>query len=269
MKICASVMSHPGKCREKNEDNFCLHGMLLRPDAPPKPLRYRGKTHHPILVGVFDGMGGMQAGERASRIAAEVAGNAIIALENAEQPDQFLVKICKNANTRTCDEMQQVTQTRMGSTASMLCFLGDTCFLCNVGDSPIFLLRNGELTEISHEHTEKENFIRIYGAAAAAARKKFKLTQYIGIFPEEMEIEPYTYTCRVRSGDRFLICSDGLTDMVPQEQIRQILQKRLSSAATVKLLTDQALAYGGKDNVTVLCADVKEHSTLRGFYKTR
>lgn len=269
MKICASVMSHPGKCREKNEDNFCLHGMLLRPEVAPKPFRYRGKTQHPILVGVFDGMGGMQAGERASRIAAESAGDAIVALENAAQPEQALVKICKNANKRTCDEMQQVTQTRMGSTASMLCFFGDTCYLCNVGDSPIFLLRHGALTEISHEHTEKENFIRIYGAAAAAARKKFKLTQYIGIFPEEMEIEPYTHVCRVFPGDRLLICSDGLTDMVPLEQIRQIMLKRLSSAATVKLLTEQALTNGGKDNVTVLCADVKEQSPLRSFYKTR
>jgi len=257
MKICASVMSHPGKCRENNEDNFCLQGMVRKPNAPVKPIRYRGKTHHPILMGVFDGMGGMQDGDRASGIVAEVASDAIVALKDNRQIEQILVKICKNANQRICEEMTQVTHSRMGSTASMLCFFEDFCFVCNVGDSPVFLLRNDRLNEISHEHTEKENYIRIHGADAVSARRKFKLTQYIGIFPGEMEIEPHFDGCRGKVGDRFLICSDGLTDMVPRDQIRQILQRRLSPAATVKLLIDQALANGGKDNVTVLCIDVK------------
>lgn len=256
MKIHASVVSHPGKCRSKNEDNFCFNGKTLKASATPWPLRASGRTGS-VFFGIFDGMGGIKAGERASAIAAEIARTALGCLTSDTAYDVFLLDICKQANAFTCDEMIKVVKQRMGTTASMLLFSEDQYVLCNIGDSPIYLFRENELRPIFHEHTEKENYLRLHGADAVPPKKKFKLTQYIGIFPEEMEIEPYVAIDKIESGDRFLITSDGLTDMVAEDIIAQVLEKRMSPAKTVKTLLQLALDNGGKDNTTIICIDIE------------
>lgn len=257
MKISASVISHPGNCREKNEDNFCFNGKKRIGSTTLRPIRFYGKVLSPILMGIFDGMGGMKAGERASCIAADVACSAIEEIDNTSDLCAFQINICKRANEVTCNEMLNIIKQRIGTTASMLCFNDKRYYLCNIGDSPIYLFRDNELTPIFHEHTEKENYLRIHGANAILPKKKFKLTQNIGIFPEEMEIEPYVVSDEVKSKDRFLISSDGLTDMVDEKEITDILCKRLSPSKTVKKLLQQALDNGGKDNTTIICIDIK------------
>ena len=257
MRISASVISHPGNCREKNEDNFCFNGKKLNKDATLRPLRFKGTTECPVLMGIFDGMGGIKAGERASLITAEIACTAISNINEVSDFDAFQIDICRQANVAVCDEMLNVIKQRIGTTASMLCFNEERYHLCNIGDSPIYLFRDEQLKAIFHEHTEKENFLRIHGLDAALPQKKFKLTQNIGIFPEEMEIEPFVLSGEVKSKDRFLITSDGLTDMVDESVIAEILSRGMSSAKTVKKLLEQALDNGGKDNTTIICIDIK------------
>ena len=257
MKISASVISHPGNCREKNEDNFCFNGKLLSTNMTPRPMKLVGRSSHPVLVGVFDGMGGIRAGERASLIAAEVACTACKEINKVTDYNSFLVRICMQANSIACDEMIKTIKQRMGTTASMLLFSNGQYHLCNIGDSPIFLFRNDKLHTIFHEHTEKENYLRLHGANAVLPKKKFKLTQNIGIFPEEMEIEPFVVSDNLNCKDRFLISSDGLTDMVSEETITDILRKRMSPAKTVRALLQIALDNGGKDNTTIICVDIK------------
>lgn len=256
MRISASVVSHPGNCRSKNEDNFCFNGKILKANATSWPLNLRSQAGHPVLFGIFDGMGGIKAGERASNIAAETAQSAIKTITPGVGFDSFLTGICKQANTLTCNEMINVIKQRIGTTASMLLFADDRYYLCNIGDSPIFIFRENNLYPIFHEHTEKENYLRLHGVNAVLPKKKFKLTQNIGIFPEEMEIEPYVATDNIKSSDRFLITSDGLTDMVAEDVIAETLNKRMSPAKTVKALLQLALDNGGKDNTTIICIDI-------------
>lgn len=257
MRISASAVSHPGNCRGKNEDNFCFDGKVLKANATNWPLRFRGQTTTPVLFGIFDGMGGIKAGERASRIAAETAQSAVKAMIADTSFDSFLIDICMQANTKACNEMINSIKQRIGTTASMLLFSEDQYFLCNIGDSPIFLFRENQLQPIFREHTEKENYLRLHGVNAVLPKKKFKLTQNIGIFPEEMEIEPYVATDNIKTSDRFLIASDGLTDMVTEETITETLGKRMSPSKTVKTLLQLALDNGGKDNTTIICIDIK------------
>ena len=257
MKISASVISHPGNCREKNEDNFCFNGKKLSGKSTVRPIKYRGKTSSTVLMGIFDGMGGIKAGERASHIVSETACTAIPNIRDIKDLEAFMVNICKRANKIACEEMLNILKQRMGSTASMLCFRDEQYFLCNIGDSPIFVYRDNELVPIFHEHTEKENYLKIHGIDAVLLKKKFKLTQNIGIFPEEMEIEPFTSSSDIRSHDRFLITSDGLTDMVDESEIQNILSQYMSPAKTVKKLLQKALDNGGKDNTTIICIDIK------------
>ena len=257
MRICASAVSHPGNCRNKNEDNFCFDRTILKGNATSWPLRFRRQAGSPVLFGIFDGMGGIKAGERASRIAAETAQSAVKAMHSNTSFDSFLKEICMQANAKACNEMINSIKQRIGTTASMLLFSEDQYFLCNIGDSPIFLFRENQLQPIFHEHTEKENYLRLHGVNAVLPKKKFKLTQNIGIFPEEMEIEPYVASGKIKSSDRYLITSDGLTDMVTEEVITETLGKKMSSAKTVKTLLQLALDNGGKDNTTIICIDIK------------
>ncbi len=257
MKICASAASHPGRCREKNEDNFCFNGEKLFGNATSKMLKLSAYADTPILMGVFDGMGGMAAGEVASGVAADVACSTLPSLAQRFDLDTALSDICKRANVIACNLMRGMIRQRIGTTAAMLCFLEDRYHLCNIGDSPIYLFRGGRLIPIFREHTEKENYLRIHGAEAVLPKKKFKLTQHIGIFPEEMEIEPFAFSGELKKKDRFLIASDGLTDMVDEGKIAEILWKQASPAKTTELLLRQALDNGGKDNITIICIDIK------------
>lgn len=257
MRITACAVSHPGTCRERNEDAFYLNGAVPYFD---KPSMYRGSTAKPIVAGVFDGMGGISAGDRASYLATEAARAAQERYTDGDVRE-LLLDICRDANAAVCEDMQATGQ-RMGATASMLCFANDRAVVCNVGDSPIFLFRSSRLTELSHAHTERETFVEVYGEEAIPPGKKFKLTQHIGIFPEEMEIEPHVTVKKLRIGDRFLICSDGLTDMVSRAEIAAVLCLGLSASRTAGRLIRRALEAGGKDNVTVVCADVKHPLSL-------
>ena len=158
-------------------------------------------------------------------------------LYDPDEIDSTLLRICKSANEVVCNEMLNVIKGRMGTTASMLCFFEEHYHLCNIGDSPIFLFRDNKLSEISYEHTEKENYILIYGEENVPKDKKFRLTQHIGIFPEELQIEPYLSCDEIKKGDRFVICSDGLTDMLTDEQIERVLveEKNVEDAVSTNI----------------------------------
>ena len=256
MRIRACVISHPGKVRPKNEDNFFFNEYVRVDEELEKPYKLNCKTDIPLLMGVFDGMGGISAGERASLIAANTARNISYTLYDPDDIDRTMLDICKTSNEVVCNEMVNLVKGRMGTTASMLCFFEDYYHLCNIGDSPIFIFRDSKLTEISYEHTEKENYVQIYGAENIPPNKKFRLTQHIGIFPDELEIEPYVSYDKIQNGDRFIICSDGLTDMVKEPQIAGIMSKRLSPVKTAQILLSRALDNGGKDNTTIIVIDV-------------
>ncbi len=256
MRIVASAFTHPGNHREKNEDNFCFDNKNVTKDKCKRLLKKNAKIEVPIFMGVFDGMGGISAGEKASLIASDVAKKIDFSQIGSNDIANTMISICKDANKMACEEMV-VSRKRMGTTASMLCFHDDMFTLCNIGDSPIFIYRDAVLKEISHEHTEKENYIRIHGIENLPAKKKYKLTQHIGIFPEELEIEPFVYQDSLWENDKFIICSDGLTDMVDESVISEILNERISPKKTVKKLLSVALENGGKDNITIICIEIK------------
>ncbi len=259
MRLEAAAVTHPGRMRPENEDNYCFHGSY-----PAKP----GTGAHseyavfdgscPLLMGVFDGMGGYQNGERASLIAAETAARFIPALSEA-RAQQTLADICTEANARICEEIEQTVKGKMGTTAAMLALCGSAYTVCNIGDSPVWLLRGGCLTELSYQHTEYQNYAAITGKKPEKGRK-FPLTQHLGIQPEEMEIAPHFADGTLRIGDRFLLCSDGVTDMLSESALTEILSQPVADAGTLAVaIVRAALEAGGRDNITAavicVCAD--------------
>lgn len=255
MYIKAYVVSHPGNVREKNEDNFYFNGTVLETIGESVEYSLESVLNQPVMFGVYDGMGGISAGEKASRIATETAKRIFLQIdEYAGNYERVLLNVCREANDLICKEMKETIKQRMGSTAAMMLFYKNQFVLCNIGDSQIFILRNSRMVKISKDHTERENYEKIYGIAAE--NKKFKLTQHLGIFEEEMVIEPNIIPGQTKPNDRFLICSDGLTDMISTDEIETVLREGKPVGITTRKLRQMALRNGGKDNITIICIDL-------------
>ncbi len=262
-------ISHIGRCRQMNQDNFVCdesYGELggegtyapsrnaARASAPdtavltePRVLSGSLCSECPALLGIFDGLGGEECGEVASFMAAKEASSFPL---NGD-PEQMLLTLCQRTNARICWFAERNGLQTTGTTAAMLSFGPKEMALCNIGDSKLFCYSNRGLEQLSVDHL-----------CAVPYGRKAPLSQYLGIPPAEMLIEPYTARLSYRIGDRYLICSDGLTDMVPREEIAGILEETGSvtpcgdaasalEAASRKLL-ERALAHGGKDNITII-----------------
>lgn len=254
MFLRASAVSHVGNVREHNEDNYCFLKRINNLNENGKVYQISRSIFNTCFMGVFDGMGGISAGEKASFIAANTARD-MMPIKNMS-PDEAMIKVCDTANSAICREMQS-TKKRMGTTAAMLCFDKYNFYVCNIGDSPVFILRKNKLKKISTEHTEKSEYESKTGQKAPKG-KKFKLTQYLGIFSHECCIAPYTYSGKLSVGDKFLICSDGLTDVVTKKQIKEIMNKDCSIKEIAEQLLNMALDNGSQDNITVICAELKK-----------
>ena len=142
----------------------------------------------------------------------------------------------------------------------MLCVKNGVADLYNVGDSRIYLLRNGVLTQLSKDHTivqQKLDLGAIAAEQAASDSGRHKLTQHLGIFESEMLIEAHHIQKQVQPDDVFLLCSDGLTDMVSDKAICQILIIAKSCDEAAEKLLEAALENGGKDNVSVIVVNAK------------
>lgn len=254
MILEAAAISNVGNVRQNNEDNYILMRKILpMSHINTKIATKRACTKGRSIFGVFDGMGGYSNGELASFLAAKTALR-IFSRSKKCPVRETLAQICKEANLHICEEMQKRSQ-RIGTTAAMLSIHRSNAVVCNIGDSPIFLFRKKKLRKISCDHTERSTYEAITGKTAPK-QKKFKLTQNLGIFPEEIELEPFFFEIPIQRGDRYLICSDGLTDMVETGVIRRIVKTSSSAQEATERLCDEALRAGGKDNITILCAFV-------------
>ena len=249
-----SCISHIGNCRSVNQDNFICEGRYRKPnDADPdKPLQgVISSEGENCLFGVFDGMGGEECGEVASLIAAQTASE----YKFDDDASQKIVSLCFEANKRICDYTSANSISSMGTTAAMLIFTNNEIYLCNIGDSKVFRLFGRDMDQISYDHV-----------AISAFGKKPPLSQNLGIPQDEMIIEPYISKGFYHDNDRYLICSDGLTDMVGVDRIKKILYNE-PFEKTAGILLKEALANGGKDNITIITIRITEEKQKSGFFR--
>lgn len=246
-KIKYFYTSNIGKCRKINQDNFYCNGVYM-PSANQGTKGIKAKsvdaTKHPLFA-IFDGMGGEEAGEMAAYLAAEELSNFSFEEDSAD-----LDEYCKQANNRICEYTKQNHMTSVGTTAAILRFYENQAELCNIGDSKIFLYSGGELNQLSYDHV-----------GISVGGRKPPLTQNLGIEATELVIEPYVATGDYQPDDVFLICSDGLTDMVTEERIQELLNKK-SKKAAAKALLKEALNNGGKDNVSFILIYAEKNSVI-------
>lgn len=239
-----SCRSHRGLWRKTNQDNLLIGGRYIDPERESSLSAEGRLSDFPQVVGVFDGLGGEECGEQAARIAAEEASRLL----PGEDPEAALAGYCREANRSICRWADENGVYSMGTTAAMLLFTGERVGLMNIGDSRIFRLSRGRFARISVDHVTD-----------IPGRKKPPLSQNLGIPEDEFALAPRLASFPLVTGDKFLLCSDGLTDMVPEERIKELFS--LTGTETpARALMREALINGGRDNVTVAVVEaVKEN----------
>ncbi len=242
-------VSHRGRVRSTNQDNYCCLGGYMSSENNGSVGVVSGtvkNTDEPAFA-VFDGMGGEECGE----IAAYIAAGTMAGFKFEGDPSLDLIRLCKTANAAICKYTDENDISSMGTTAAILKFTKKKIWLCNIGDSKIFRFSGEKLQQISYDHV-----------SVSAFGTKPPLTQNLGIKEDELIISPYTASREYNKDDVYLICSDGLTDMVTVDDIAEIL-KNSDRESAASMLLEKALENGGRDNTTIVLLYVSKDK--RGF----
>ena len=241
-----AVVCHRGFLREKNQDNFWCGGAYLECENNGLPNMLVGvadSVSRPAFA-VFDGLGGETAGELASWLAARTFDDAI-PFRYEKEEGLFLKDVFGRMNNSISEYADSQHIGNMGTTGAAIIFGEDSVSVCSLGDSSIYLHRDGKLVKLSEDHV-----------AGSGRTGRPCLTQFLGIPEKEFCIEPFFARREIHAGDRFLLCSDGLTDMLPDKQIEAELSSSGNPARAAEGLLAGALGEGGKDNITLVICDV-------------
>ncbi|MCU7730053.1 protein phosphatase 2C domain-containing protein [Actinoplanes sp. KI2] len=244
-RINVVAVTHRGRERDHNEDTVSVAGFQSGV-VEGQPVRFAIDTVRPVTCLVADGLGGHAEGGRASRVAAATIADAAPLLHDSGA----LVKAVRAANDAVYDEMaHDRAWTGMGSAIVVLVIVEDRMICANVGDSRCFLLRDGHLVQLSIDDSPAPE--------AGQATIATVVTQTLGGRPDRDGVEPHVLEAEVRTGDRFLLCSDGLTDELTPEHIEELARAEDPAAAVAELLR-ATLDAGGHDNVSIMLATVEE-----------
>ena len=231
MRIADSAgTTDAGRKRRRNEDSF---------------------VREPPLFVVADGMGGAQAGEVASRLAAA----AFREFHEADEldPEERVATIIQEANRRIYERARSDAQASgMGTTITAALVSGDSVAIGHVGDSRAYRLRAGKLEQLTEDHSLVADLVRsgrLTPEEADTHPQRSVITRALGT---DLEVDVDTFTVEAEAGDLFLLCSDGLTTMVDDQQIAQMVANADSLEHATKALVKAANRAGGEDNVTVV-----------------
>ena len=251
--LSIAAMSDVGVVRKNNEDNFYCNG-VWRDDTGQDRIAYHGEAKvvkQAKIFAVMDGMGGLANGEIASLVAARELDRLC-----QEEPAGDMLAFLLSMNDRVCDE-RRATGERLGSTAVMARIDQTSVRFSNIGDSRGYLLQASELIRMSVDHSERGSLERVREnlgiREALPDNMRDGLTQYLGIDPEELIIEPEVSEEKAFApGDMVLLSSDGLTSVVDVDTIRDVLTGEAPVAEMAKRLIDLAIERGSRDNITVV-----------------
>ena len=239
LKIESAAITHVGSVRDNNEDNYFVNGRY-KTDSNINTEAFSDKKEHlSYTYAVCDGMGGESYGELASLI-------AVATLAKYQKTDirRTISDYIRHANDFICDLIRKNNKRKSGTTIALLNIQKNTAISYNIGDSRVYFYRKGMLYLLTEDHVD--------------ANSKNNLTQYLGIFPSEMSIDPYVSDeVKIKKGDIFVLCSDGLNDLVEASEIVEVLSLEKDDVTeTVKKLAGLSQEKGGKDNVTVIVVKI-------------
>jgi protein phosphatase len=257
-----------GKVRDTNEDQFLIAVLLkalqVQWTSLPQPEIQRSNDRSHLFV-VADGMGGRAGGETASALAIDSVESFVLeslkwfAQCKGDEQDNVLADFQRSlseASVRVQAEGAKHPELRgMGTTLTLAYSLNDELFVAHAGDSRCYLFSAGRLQQVTQDHTVAAELIR-RGALSpddqGASHLRHVVTNALG--GNEVGVKAELHQLQLAPGDTVLVCSDGLTGMVPDPRIAAILQKEPDPRKACAQLLAEANAQGGKDNITVLVA---------------
>jgi PPM family protein phosphatase len=209
----------------------------------------------PRLIAVADGMGGLPAGELASDVVIQALAPLDDAADDAD-PLELLTAAVEDGNNRVADMVDEdPVREGMGTTVTALMLSGDRFGLVHVGDSRCYLLHDGALEQVTRDDTLVQSLVDRGALTPAQARAHPQRS----LVTQAVQGRPMTIsggTLEARAGDRYLICSDGLSDVVTDDAIGQALASYPEPQECAEQLVKLAVQAGGPDNITVIVADV-------------
>jgi PPM family protein phosphatase len=229
------AVTDPGRTRRHNEDAYVIE---------------------PPLFAIADGMGGAQAGEVASRL-------ATAALKEAGADgggEQRISDLIQEANRRVYDRSSSDPNTSgMGTTITVALVEDDQVAFGHVGDSRAYLIRNAQMEQLTEDHSLVNELLKTGKLSPEEAEthpQRSVITRALGTDPD---VDVDTFSVRAETGDLFLLCSDGLTDMVSEESILDVVERnRQDIDGALRALVKAANRGGGQDNITVVAFEIAD-----------
>jgi serine/threonine protein phosphatase PrpC len=264
IQVTFGALSHAGKVRANNQDHYIVverrrSRSVLLTNIPTDMLHPGEDTVH--VLAVADGMGGAAFGELASLMALRNAfdlGHSavkwVFKVTEQEIKDLYeqLEAILRLVHRELVEQAQaDKTLAGMGTTLTGAYLIGAEAFIAHVGDSRAYLYRNGILRRLTRDHTVAQDMIDS-GNTRPEAVTHHMLTNCLGGMDRDLHVD--FQQVHLEDCDRLLFCTDGLTNMVPEEQIAGTLKAHPEAQDACRVLVEQALEQGGKDNVTVIVA---------------
>ena len=269
VRIDVAALSDQGRVRERNEDHYFVarggrHVTTLLTNVPPEDIPSQSAETCYVMI-VADGMGGHAGGEVASRMAIATLMNIILHAPDwiMRLDDEHAHKVIQRAADR-CQQIHKALLKKgrlhpdlegMGTTMTAALSLGDDLFVTQVGDSRAYLFRAGTLQQLTRDQTQAQQLADrgvISQQDVARHRLRHVLTNALGGFQRDVRVDIKRW--KLADGDRLLLCTDGLTDMIDDPHIADVLAREAGSDETCRLLVESALENGGKDNITVVLA---------------
>jgi serine/threonine protein phosphatase PrpC len=241
------VITDTGRKRRRNEDAYVCE---------------------PPLFAIADGMGGAQAGEVASRLAAAALKESDARTLGGEERISDLIQ---EANRRVYDRsITDPNTSGMGTTITVALVEDGNVAFGHVGDSRAYLIREGRMEQVTEDHSLVNELMKsgkLSREEAETHPQRSVITRALGTDPD---VDADTFTIEAKSGDVFLLCSDGLTDMVGEREILELVElNRQDIDAALKSLVKAANRSGGEDNITVVAFEIAESQVLTHDGETR
>jgi serine/threonine protein phosphatase PrpC len=270
VRVDVAGLSHPGHVRPVNEDHFFvarfgryLERLFTNLPEDEMPLRFE-ETGYGVVVA--DGIGGSRGGEVASRLAISTLVNLVLGTPDwilrlddellwAEVRRRVLERYGQISSVMAERAQADPTLEGFGTTLTVALSWGKDLLVAHIGDSRAYLLRERRLYRLTRDHTLVQDLADRGGLCpgeAATHRLRHVLTKALGA--QGGPVEPDVQEFALEDGDGLLLCTDGLTEMVQEERIAEVLGRGETSAQACQRLVEEALRAGGKDNVTVVVA---------------
>ena len=256
LDIIVAAATDIGTVRDHNEDYFLL-GNLDAGDVLETQEPYTATVDRGPLFVVCDGMGGVEGGEVASELAAKSIWREMRGTPGTRDPEVF-ARLLRRATRVANHDVHAMAKKEpglkgMGTTVSAAAVVADRLVIATVGDSRAYVLRNGEIIQVTRDQSLSSALLAAGADEDSAEKAGSAILQALGVGDD---VEPSLSIVDLRRGDRILLCSDGLHGLVSDPAIRILMSEPHTVPAAVSLLVTAARAAGGSDNITAIVAHV-------------